>query len=156
MADIHDVYGLKRQSTAYIGIDPDRERSGVAFCRANSGMIEELKTLAFFELMEYLKEKKEMESELVVVVESGNKIQGNWHINDSDSARKAARIGGYVGANHAIGEKIVEMCKYLSIFCVEKIPSRKKLNSETFKMYTRWNGRTNQEMRDAAMLVFGL
>lgn len=155
MPDIHEFFGVKRSSSTLIGVDPDREKSGVALYRASTGKIEELQTLSFFDLFDYLKAKRESESDLVVVVEAGHKIQGNWHIRASDSARKAAKVGSYVGGNHQVGQKIIEMCEYLNIPYQEKIPSRRKVDAETFRKITGWTGRTNQECRDAGLLVFG-
>lgn len=137
----------------FIGIDPDREKNGVA--RSVAGKLVELTNLTFFQLFDYLQARK-AEGEISVVIEAGWQVNGNWHIKASDNARKAAKIGKYVGGNHEVGQKIVEMCEYLAIPHRLSVPSRHKLDAKTFEQLTKWQGRTNPEQRDAAMLIFGL
>ncbi len=151
-----EFFGIQKESTFYIGIDPDREKNGVALYSSAERRLIELLNLSFFELFDYLKKWKEQEVKLMVVIEAGWLNEGNWHIKASDNARNAAKIGKWVGGNHEVGQKIVEMVEYLKIPYRTTIPKRKKFDAETFKTYTSWKKRTNPEQRDAAMLVYGL
>lgn len=151
-----EYFGVKKAAVTYIGIDPDKDKNGVALYRTTSCKLELLANLTFFDLLDYLKELKASGESVCVVIEAGWLNQGNWHTKASDSARKAAKIGKWVGGNHEVGKKIIEMCEYLKIPHRTVIPTRRKVDAETFKQITKWPGRTNQEQRDAALLVFGL
>lgn len=54
-------------------------------------------------------------------------------------------------------------CKLWEDFCsqneldfVMKHPRNTKMNADTFKRLTKWEGSTNSHMRDSAMIVFGM
>lgn len=142
----------------YIGIDPDNDKSGVAYYEKNTKDLQ-LYNMTFFELLEYLKHLKRFEVEgysLLVRVECGYLNKSNWHVKQTDNAKKAAKIGSHTGANSEVQKKICEMCEYVGIPYEKVRPTRRKLNSEQFKQITGYPKRSNQEQRDAAMLVFGL
>ncbi|WP_343320245.1 hypothetical protein [Sphingobacterium multivorum] len=142
-----------------IGIDPDVDKSGVAiYNKVTKGI--ELSVLSFFSLFDLLKLEKSKIRE--VVVEASWLIKkSNFH-NETKGARVASRIGSKTGANHEVGRKIVEMCESLDIKCICVRPLKKrwkgrdgKITHEEFKMLTNISQRTNQEMRDAGLLVWG-
>ena len=138
-----------------IGIDPDIDKSGVAYYFRRTKELN-LYNFRFFELYEDLKNAKEIYEDFKVIVEAGwlnNK--SNWH-NEKSGVRIAARIGKNTGSNHEAGRKIVEMLEYLGISYELRRPFTSKINSESFKKITKYSGRTNQETRDAAMLIYGL
>lgn len=139
----------------FIGVDPDISKSGVCLYDPSTKDMS-LNNLAFFDLLEYLKDKKQKHENILVVIEAGWLNKGNWHIKKGYSANYNATIGGKTYANHEVGKKIVEMCNYLKISCSLVKPKKSKLNSESFKNITKYQKRTNQEQRDAAMLVFGM
>ena len=65
------------------------------------------------------------------------------------------KISERVGANHETAKKICEMCEDLGIEYTQVKPTRSKLKSEEFAKLTKIKAKTNQEQRDAFMLVFG-
>lgn len=134
----------------FIGIDPDVDKSGFALI---SGKDYELNNLTFFELLEKLKELKS--DKLKVYVECGFLNKSNWHKKANGSAALNAQIGQRTGANHEVAKKIIEMCVYLDIAHVAVKPSTRKLDADAFKSITKIKERTNQEKRDAFMLIFG-
>ena len=141
----------------YIGIDPDRDKSGVAVWRNKQLM---LGNASFFELFDMFQkaivEAAVSDIEIKVIVEAGwLNPQSNRHVHHKGT-RVASKIGANVGANHETGKKIVEMCEYLGLKHELKMPTSKKLNAEQFKILTKYPGTTNSEKRDAGMLVFGL
>lgn len=136
-----------------IGIDPDIDKSGVA---SNNGKDKELLNLTYFELFEYLKEKQGIYEHILVLVEAGWLNKSNWHKDEKGSAALNAKIGKHTGENHQVGKKIVEMLQYLKIKYKEIRPTSTKLNAKVFGMITGIKTRTNQEMRDAYMLIHGL
>lgn len=140
----------------FVGIDPDCEKSGVAYYETWTRMLE-MSNLSFFQLFDYLvwcKANAINDVEFIVVIEGGWLNKSNWHAIKG-SAAVNANIGQRVGANHETGKKIVEMCQYLQINYEIVKPTRAKINAETFRHITGTIGRTNQEQRDAAMLVYG-
>lgn len=136
-----------------IGIDPDVDKSGVGI--NHNGEIT-LLNLSFFELFDKLKDMRFYDVPMLVIVEGGWLNQGNWHKDKSGSAAKNAKIGNHTGRNHETGRKIVEMLEYLNIKHLVVKPTTSKINAKVFKMMTKYEGRTNQEQRDAYMLIHGI
>ena len=135
-----------------IGIDPDVDKSGMAFYDGNEYCLE---NLTFFELFDFLKFYKEREDKPVVYVEKGSLNKSNWHSKNDKSHKWNSNIGAALGRNFETANKIIEMCQYLKLPYVEVKPTRKKIDSDTFKKLTGFNKRTTQEQRDAFMLIFG-
>lgn len=131
-----------------IGIDPDITLNGVAIYDTEEKDLE-LKNLSFWDLIE------EIKSYLIpihVVIEAGHLInKSNWH--GSKTVYTAARIGKNVGSNHQVGRLIEEYCLNHGI-SHELIKPLGKVKADYFNAVWDWKGRTNQEQRDAAMLIF--
>lgn len=136
-----------------IGIDPDCIASGVAV-KLDNGELMLCKNKTFFELYDFLKETKDTGHEFKVIVEAGWLNKSNWHIRRDQKTAVIAEIGERTGANHETGKKIVEMCEYLGINYEARKPRSTKVNAQLFKLITKYKGRTNQEQRDAAMLIY--
>lgn len=134
-----------------IGVDPDVKENGVAI---KKGEQVELVNLSFFDLFDLLVGLKQ--ENLFVIVEGGWLNESNWHKNEKGSAALNAKIGSHTGANHETGKKIVEMLVYLKIKHVVVKPTKTKVKAHFFKAITKITQRTNQEMRDAYMLIHGL
>lgn len=147
-----------------VGIDPDKDKSGYA--EAIDGKIVTLECYSFFELLG------------VLMTEPIDKvyIEAGWLNNHSESAKKAAyraaqqakgnkiqtaisvasKAGKDIGANAETGRKIAEMCEHLNIEYELIRPTQSKIKDyKVFNQITGWKGRSNQEKRDAAMLVVG-
>ena len=145
-----------------IGIDPDREKSGVAFLKLATRSLQVM-NMPFPELTDYLQTCKvafeENGETFIVVVEAGWMVKkSNYHKAQGHRAEKIAKD---VGANHETGRKIVEMCKHYGIDVVEHHPLRKgwkgadgKITSQELASFTGLTGRTNQDGRDAALLAW--
>lgn len=149
-----------------VGIDPDIDKSGYAVLKCGERKVTTIDALGFFQLQSYLTaladRARRLDVSLVVVVEASWMIQANWHVNQYDRRNRAAAKGYDVGRNHQVGKLIVEMCKVNDIPVVEHIPLRKcwagKDRKITHEELTQFcpvdNTRTNQEMRDAALLAW--
>lgn len=133
-----------------IGIDPDVDKSGVAF---KNGKLFELSNLSFFQLFDFLSFYKEREEKPTIYIECGYLNASNWHKKVNASASVNSKIGERTGANFETAKKIVEMCEYLGLEHVKVKPTRSKVNAEFFKQVTGFTQRTNQEQRDAYMLI---
>lgn len=139
-------------SKILIGIDPDVDKSGFARIEGNQLKLD---NLSFFDLYEELKSYQEIVVKPVVYVECGYLNKSNFHKKAGMSAALNAKIGERTGANFETAKKIVEMCEYLKIPYVKIKPKASKITNNYFKKITGINTRTNQEQRDAMMLIWG-
>ncbi|WP_338562508.1 hypothetical protein [Acinetobacter sp. KS-LM10] len=134
-----------------IGIDPDLIKSGVAIL----GDSLELKTLTFAETVELFRTQQDQIKK--VVIEAGwLNSKSNMHGRIGQRKSVGERIAKNVGENHATGKLLVEMAKSFNLNVVEVRPTRTKKNAEEFKRITGYLGRTNSEVRDAGMLIWGM
>ena len=145
-----------------IAIDPDKDKSGVAFLKSKTRLLE-VTNLTFPLLLDYLQRVKGMydnrNESLIVVVEAGWMVRkSNFHDAQGHRAEKIAKD---VGANHETGRKIIEMCNHYGIEVVQHPPLVKcwkgkdrKITHEELASFTGLMGRTNQDARDAALLAW--
>ena len=142
---------MKKQITL-IGIDPDTEKSGVAV------KSDELKlfNMSFFELYDFLTTFKPETENVKVYIECGFLNGGNRHKVFGGSLALNSKIGERIGANHEVAKKICEMCEHIQIEFIQVRPTKTKTNSDYFKKITGYNKKTNQEQRDACLLIWGL
>lgn len=147
-----------------IAIDPDVEKSGVAYLIMNTKRLS-LQSLSFPLLLDYLQgAKRELDKRnesLIVVIEAGWLIQSNWHLKRNDNKHVASAKGNSAGRNHETGRKIVEMCKHYGIEVLPILPLKKcwkgkdgKITQEELAYFTGITGRTNQDARDAALIAW--
>ena len=132
-----------------IGIDPDLKKSGVAILGDSLA----LKTMTFAETVDLFRSQQDQIKK--VVIEAGW-LNKKANFRSTHSKRVDEQISKRVGENHATGKLLVEMAKSFNLNAVEVRPTRAKKNAEEFKRITGWQGRTNQEQRDAGMLIWGM
>jgi len=141
----------------FIGIDPDTDKSGIAI---KCGKVFNLYNLSFFDLYNKLKtiseNSKKNNIPTQVYVECGFLNKGNRHTQADKSLQFNGKISERVGANHEIAKKICEMCEFLELEYKQIRPTQTKTNSTFFQQLTGFTKRTNQEQRDALMLIWGL
>ena len=134
-----------------IGIDPDLIKSGVAILSDSL----ELKTMTFTETVDLFRSQQDQIKK--VVIEAGwLNVKSNMHGRLGQRKSVGERIAKNVGENHATGKLLVEMAKSFKLNVVEVRPTRSKKNAEEFKRITGYVERTNQEVRDAGMLIWGM
>lgn len=136
-----------------IGIDPDLDKSGVAV--AKEGKIAALHNLTFHQLRDFITDNKD--SIKKVYLEAGwlNK-KTSWHAQNTQKRGVVEKTAYHIGENHAVGKLIEQMLIELGVNYVLIKPWEAKRNHEQFCKYTGWKGgRTNQEQRDSACLVYG-
>lgn len=145
--------------TYTIGVDPDIDKNGVATLikiDGNKKLI--LQNMRFFELYDFLRSKKEV---IDIVIIEGGWLNSKSSFMDKRNPKINAKIGKNVGANHEVGRKIVEMCDYVGIPHEVVKPLIKiwkgynrKITHKELELQTGFKlGKTNQEQRDAAMLI---
>lgn len=146
-----------------VGIDPDTNKSGIATYYNGELLVE---ALAFPALIEKLYILATLPEDVLVVVEAGWLISHHWHTKKGDNQRVTARKGNSAGRNHEVGRKIVEMCEHYGLEVIEQRPLRKcwkgrdgKITADELNDILINGGslpikRSNQEMRDAALLAW--
>lgn len=147
-----------------IGIDPDCDKSGVAFLETSTKKLE-LSNLTFAQLLDYMQFVKKQHLEtgetVLFVVEAGYLNKSNWHVKGNDNSRVASFKGNSTGRNHEVARKIIEMAKHYGLEVIEARPLKKcwrgpegKITHDELAYFTGISGRTNQETRDSALLAW--
>lgn len=146
-----------------IGIDPDIDKSGVAYLNVNNRTLE-VSTLSFAQVVEYFNhvvEQKNAGQSVIVVVEASWMMKSNWHLKFGSRKEYAAATGYKVGQNHQTGKLICEMARAKGLEVLEHAPLRKcwkgkdgKITHEELASFTGIMGRTNQDARDAVLLAW--
>ncbi|HAB71517.1 MAG TPA: hypothetical protein DCE34_11750 [Acinetobacter nosocomialis] len=140
-----------KEAQIIIGIDPDLEKSGVAIL----GNDLQLKNLTFPETVELF--RNEQDSIKKVVIEAGWKNKkANFRVGGGHSRQVNEQIARRIGMNHATGILLAEIAQALGLAVLLVKPTKSKLNADEFNKITGWQGRTNQEQRDAGMLIWGM
>lgn len=137
-----------------IGIDPDIIKSGVAFYIIKDKCFQFLNCLPFFDVIHMLECYKKFKMNYAVRLEAGWLIKkSNWHQEQGNFRRE--KIAKNVGENHCIG-KLFEQFMIKENISYQLVKPLGKLTHKEFCNITGWSGtKTNQEKRDAAMLVWG-
>lgn len=157
-----------------VAIDPDDKKSGISILRTADRYIT-CDCLEFPKLLNYLLFCKEMAAKsncsLLVVVEAGWLKKSAWHGDHAAMAKRfglkraianATSIGMDIGLNHGVGKKIVEMCRHYGLETVEALPlvkcwqgpDRKITQGEIEQFIPGFPKRSNQEVRDSALLAW--
>lgn len=138
-------------------IDPDADKSGIAYIKDDSIHVE---SISFVDLMERFYEWGLRDEPAKIFVEAGWMNKSVFHY--LGSAKRGASIGVDVGRNHETGRKIAEMASRYYNFDVELVrPFRKcwqgkdgKITAEEISRLTGYNKRTNQDERDALLILY--
>ena len=144
-----------------IGIDPDCKKSGLCVIDKDEKKVIKAEALPFPELIATIGLYKEADEIKCVYVEAGWLNRGNYHGRKGDSRAISAAKGEAVGRNAETGRKIIEMLRYNNIPVFEVKPLKKvwkgtggKISqSEIVKMIPGFPKRSNQEVRDAALIA---
>lgn len=137
-----------------IGIDPDLVKSGVA--KAVNGQIIELHSLTFPELLEYAAKHKEA----LFVVENVE-YDKTTYFRPGTSPAVMRNISQKVGQVKGTYRQLLACLEYMGCK-IEKVrplrgpvKAKAKRSASYFNQLTGWKGKTNEDKRDAALLVFG-
>lgn len=153
------------QPRYYVGIDPDVDKSGLVVLDRQSRCILHAEALDFPSAIGYLRllhqEHAQDPLALLVVIEDSD-TSVNWHYNPKDRAGVIAAKGRSVGMCHATIRHLRECCEHLGLPVLMQQPLRKlwrgkdgKITQEEAALFMPGlPARTNQEVRDAALLAW--
>lgn len=136
-----------------IGIDPDISKCGV--CELVNGKIIALKSIPVPELLSNIAQWHESGYKFALEnVEMNTFLYGR---NNKGNALVNRKIMLNVGKMQGVARIISEYIKYTTgedvILTPPGIGRNVKKNARLFKSITGWEGRTNEDMRDAAMIA---
>lgn len=137
----------------FIGIDPDLIKSGVAYWFKNDKQLR-VETMSHFQLIEHLKTLVSIGTNFEVIIEAGW-LNKKSNFRTTQNRAIGERIAKNVGENVAAGKLIEQACQGLKIEYQLVQPRSSKVSSKFFEQLTGLKVK-NQEMMDAAMLVFGI
>lgn len=157
-----------------VAIDPDDKKSGISTLRTADRYIT-CDCLEFPKLLNHLLFCKEMaaksNSSLLVVVEAGWLKSSIWHGEHAGTVKRlgikraiasAMDTARRVGTNQGVGKKIVEMARSYGLETSEALPlvkcwqgpDRKITQGEIEQFIPGFPKRSNQEVRDSALLAW--
>lgn len=148
-----------------IGIDPDVIKNGVAIVEKETKRLE-CAALAIGDTLDYLqwvaKRAAETGATVKVYVEAGWLNRTNWHLSKWDNRGQVVAKGVSQGRNEQVSKTIGEMCKHYGLLWQFLKPFRKvwqgkdrKITHDELCAVTGLTAkRTNQEMRDAALIAW--
>ena len=135
----------------HIGIDPDIEKCGVAIWDAEERRFELIESMPFWDVIDIL---ETWDWPLHVALEAGWLIEkSNFHDRIGQNKFVGEKIALNVGRNHQIGHLLQEYCNLNDILCT-LIKPQGKIDRHMFRNITGVRKTTNQDQRDAAMLVY--
>lgn len=140
-----------------IAFDPDLRKSGVAIFE--HGKLQGLHSVSLWAVPELLKRHPQA----VLVLEDVNACQavfarkGASILGSEKEARKASRIGQNVGQAKAVALLLEELFTrekrdFVKVKPLKGFFKQAKRDKDLFKRLTGWQGRSNADTRDAAML----
>lgn len=148
-----------------IGIDPDVEKNGVAVVEKETKKLE-CSALTFAQTLDYLQwvcsRASEVGAEVKVYIEAGWLNRTNWHLQRTDNRGQVVAKGVSQGRNEQVSRLLGEMCEaygmqWQFVKPFRKVWSgrdRKITHDELCAVTGMVYGRTNQEMRDAALIAW--
>lgn len=155
---------VHQKTDVVIGIDPDTDKSGIAWLNTTTRILETYR-MTFPKLIEYLSSVKSISEQknisVVVIIEASWVNTHNRHLKSDQSREVVSKTGYNVGRNHQIGIDICNYAKHIGLNVIEQVPLKKgwngrdgKITHKELQYFTRIEGRTNQEERDAALLAW--
>lgn len=139
-------------NTKVIGIDPDMRKSGVAYIDAD-GRIIDMESLGIAEIVAIA---RSFGDHIVFAIEDVNKHGAIYQHNRKGSRAAQARIAQNVGMVKAAGTMIAELIEGSTgrppILAPLGLGAQVKRNAKLFNQLTGWDGKSNEDTRDAACI----
>ncbi|GAB4000769.1 hypothetical protein GCM10028807_54690 [Spirosoma daeguense] len=133
-----------------IGIDPDKDKNGVALWHRPTQKLIKLERLTTPQTVLLCIDYRETG---FVYLEAGHLIKHIWGLDPKWSSAKKASVARDKGVNHGFGLSIKQWLEHYMIAHAEVLPE-KKWTPEYFKMISGWETK-DQELIDAGRMVVG-
>lgn len=138
--------------TIVIGIDPDMRKSGVAYI-AKDGSIIDMESLGVADIIAMA---RAFGDRAIFAIEDVNKHGTIYKHNRKGGAAVQSRIAQNVGMVKAAGSMIAELIGDATgrppIMAPLGIGKQVKRSAKLFNQYTGWQGKSNEDTRDAACI----
>lgn len=135
-----------------VGVDPDSAAHGIAIYV--DGVLAELKMLTLMEIIELLESHDR--SELLFSIEDVRVNKFIYKRNEKRSKAAQSHVGISVGKCQQACEELIRALDYYKIKYKLHKPQKGNWSksANTFKLYTKWKGRSNEDTRSAAYFGF--
>jgi predicted RNase H-like nuclease (RuvC/YqgF family) len=141
-----------------IGIDPG-QNTGLAVWDSHRKCIVDAKSLDFWRATDEILRIHTVHSTMQrvkVVIENPNENRPVFAKKGADGVNQKLRVAQNVGMNKRDAQLIVEFCQHNKIEYVTVKPTSSKWDAQTCKALTKWDKTTNQHVRDAIKLCYGI
>lgn len=142
----------------FIGIDPG-VNNGFAIYSKNTRSLLMLKTFSFWELMDFIRTQNVCNTDKVCFIVEDP--QQNSSLYDKRNDKQGAvrdKVAQNIGSNKRTAQLIFEKLEMIGANYIARKPTKRsgtKMNEQAFKNLTKWDGKSSEHSRDAAMLVYG-
>jgi hypothetical protein len=138
-----------------IGIDPGKQ-TGLAIYDRKDGKLVEVRTDDFWGVYGYVTLHDTDRVEVVIENPALIKRPMYSRLNKVQGASVRENMASKIGENRREAELLIEGLRQRGFTVKEVKPTQTKMDADEFKRLTKYQGKTNQHVRDAAMLVYGL
>lgn len=147
-------------ATYFIGIDPGTYTGFAVWVPKSATGIDGVEPLLSLEKKHTYRSALKRVSEFpvddtIVVIEDPGQNKPIWHDKDLPPAVRE-KIAKDVGGNHMEARILADYIEALGYRVKRVRPTTEKLEHFEFRRITGYQGQTNEHVRDAAMLVFGI
>lgn len=140
---------MSKVAQIFIGVDPGTN-TGLAIWNTAEKKFESIETLSIFKAL--MKVNQIIAEKKYVTVRIEDARQRKWFGN---AGREQLQGAGSIKRDCTIWEEFLTEIG-VTFTMVPPKNNRTKMTAPSFKAYTKWNERTSEHSRDAAMLVFGI
>ena len=135
-----------------IGIDPDLTASGVGV--VEDGVLVAMHSLSFFDLLEFVAANRSAQ----FVIEDLDRNRFLYGRHNNQGQKKMQKIMQNVGQARAVYRLLVEYMErerlqYIPVMPLTGAVKQAKNDADFFNRLTGWDGPSNQDKRDAALLA---
>lgn len=152
-------FNVNMTTRYFIGIDPDSDKSGIGIWDSWTKKFLKVESMDFWDLADFLydfifKEKNLEDFGVFVVVEAGWLVaKANFHVKSGALRREKQAMN--IGQNLQTGKLIERFLIRNNVpYRLTEPLGTKGFDQDRFKKFTGWQETTNQDNRDAALLVF--
>lgn len=140
-----------------VGIDPDVDKSGIAVVDGNTGKVIDLLNLCEKNYLDFLATYRNQINKVVFSAGWLNK-KTNFHRKDGERVGVSEKKALNVGLNHQVGITLMRLTYSTFGLPIQQLqPNSAKIKDRAkFAKFTGWKGKSNQETRDAAILIVGM